>query len=246
MHFLILTSFVAAAFVASARAGRAETAAEALLARAIKAHGGEKALARHKAVRLKLRLTEAETHFTYNHEWLVAAPNRLKDTGDGYYLGRRIVTTYATDGKVARSFILGKLVTLDGKQAEWYKDRAHLMQVMRLVPLKEKHYHLQAAGETKVDGKTAVGLLVHANGHKDITLYFDSQTSLVVMVEHKVTDSSGEEVTEQRFYRDYPKKDPVPYARKVIVKQGGKTVEQLAVVKVQLLEKVDDREFRRK
>ena len=58
--------------------------------------------------------------------------------------------------------------------------------------------------------------------------------------------SSGEQVKEERFYQDYPKKESLPYARKVIVKHDGKAVEYDEVREVKFLEKADEKEFRRK
>jgi hypothetical protein len=237
---------VAAALVGAARSGRADTEAEALLAKAIKAHGGEEALARHPALRVKLKRIDEPTRFAYNHEWLFAAPDKFKDVGDGYYLGRRIVTVYATDGKVTWSLVEGRTQELEDKFAEWYKDQAHLMQVMRLVPLKGREYELKAAGETKIDGKTALGLLVRTRGQKDVTLFFDAESALLVKVERMVYDNLTEkEAKEERFYQKYPQKEALPYARQVIVKVGGKTVETLDVREAKFLEKVDAKEFRR-
>jgi hypothetical protein len=244
MRTLLL--FVVAALVGTAGTSRAETETEALLAKAIKAHGGEEALVKHTALRLKLKRTEEPTRFAYNHQWLFAAPEKFKDVGDGYYLGRRIVTVYATDGKVTWSRVEGRTQELEGKFAEGYKDQAHLMQVMRLVPLKEKRYELNATGETRVEGKTALGLLARTKGQKDVTLFFDAESGLLVKVERLVYDNETEkDAKEERFYRDYPKKEALPYARKVVVKLGGKTVEHHEVSEVKFLEKADEKEFRK-
>src|SRR5205823_2726302 len=121
MRYSLLCCFVAATLDGTVNSGRADSEAEALLAKAIKAHGGEKALARHKALRVKLKRTDQPTRFTYNHTWLFAAPDKFKDVGDAYYLMRRITAVYATDGKVAWSLVQGSTQELEGKTAEWYK-----------------------------------------------------------------------------------------------------------------------------
>src|SRR5438270_12583385 len=101
MRNFFLCCFVAAALVGSASGAPAGADAEALLAKAIQAHGGEEALTRHKAVRLKLKATyEGATQFSYNREWLFLAPDKFKQVGEGFSLGRRVVTIDATDGKV--------------------------------------------------------------------------------------------------------------------------------------------------
>ena len=247
MRFSFFCCLFATGLVIPGRSGGAEPDAEALLAKAIQAHGGETALAKHKAVRLKLRARyEGATQFVYNHEWLFSAPNKYKDLGEGFALGRRVLTITATDGKDTWTHSSGQTQELEGKFAEGYKEQAHLMQVMRLVPLRGKEYQLSTVGETTVDGKKAFGLLVRTNGQKDITLYFDAQSSLLVKVERKVIGSSETEVKEERFLRDYPKKEAIPYARKVVVKHAGKPVEYYEIREVKFLEKADDREFRRR
>jgi hypothetical protein len=246
MRYVFLSCLVAGGLAGPTAPGRADTEADAILAKAIKAHGGEEALSKYPAVRVKLRITEERTRFAYNHEWLFAAPDRYKDTGDAYYLGRKTVSVYATDGKVAWSFVEGRTEELEDKFAAGYMEEAHLMQVMRLVPLKDKVYELKAVGETKVDGETAVGLLVQTRGRKDVTLYFDADSGLLVKVERTVDDGGAEGIKEERFYQKYPEKDPLPYARKVVVKQRGKTAESYEVREVKFLESADEKEFRHK
>jgi hypothetical protein len=246
MRYLLLSCLVAGALAGFAAHSRADTDADAILVKAIKAHGGEEALGKYKAVRVKLKWTEERTRFGYDHEWLFAAPDKYKDTGDGYYLGRKIVTVYATDGKVAWSLAEGRTEEMEDKFADGYKEEAHLMQVMRLVPLKDKAYELKALGKTEVDGKSALGLLVQTQGRKDLTLYFDADSGLLVKVERPVSDGGAEDIKEERFYQKYPERGPLPYARKVVVKQKGKTVSWYEVREVKFLESADDKEFRHK
>jgi hypothetical protein len=242
------TLFVRAAVCLAlvAGAGHADTDADALLEKAIKAHGGEEALTKYAALRVKLKRTDEPTRFTYNHDWLFAAPDKFKDTGDGSYLGRRITTVYATDGKATWSLVEGRAEDLTGKFAEWYSQQAYLMQVMRLAPLKGKEYELKAIGETKVEGKPALGLLVRAKGRKDVTLFFDADSGLLVKVEREVYDNLTEkDAKEERFYKNYPKKEALPCARSVVVKVGGKTTERYEVREIKFLEEADDKEFKR-
>jgi hypothetical protein len=195
---------------------------------------------------VRLAITYAGPSRTvYNDEWLFAAPDKFKKVAEGYHLGRRVLSVNATDGKVAWRLVEGRPEELEDQFAEWYKDQAHLMQVMRLVPLKEKEYELKPAGETKVEGKAAAALLVRTRGQKDLTLFFDAENGLLVKVERKVTHD-GKEIKEEIFYRDYPKKATLPYARKVLVKHDGKAVEYDEVREAKFLEHADEKEFRPK
>jgi hypothetical protein len=248
MRFLFLFCWVAAGLLGSAEYVRADAEAESLLAKAITAHGGEEALNKYKAVRLTLKVTLAGPDNTPKEwKWLFAAPSQFKDVREGYYLMRRNDSVNVTNGKASWSIRNGRAVSLDSRLAEALKDQAHLMQVMRLTPLKEKAYELKTSSETTINGKKALGLLVRTRGQKNLTLYFDAESSLLVKVERKVISTSTlREVKEERFFEDYPKGDILAYARKVVVKHDGKTELSYEVGEVKFLEKADRNEFRRK
>jgi hypothetical protein len=127
------------------------------------------------------------------------------------------------------------------------KDVGHVMEVARLVTLKDKAYELSTIGEDKVDGKKVVGVRVSKKGQKDVSVYFDKETGLIAKVEFRTTDQmTGNEVTEERIPSDYAKnKDGVPVPKKVVVKRDGKTFLEAEVLEVKYFEKLDDSEFKK-
>jgi hypothetical protein len=246
MRSLLLSSLVAALLVGTAEPGRAEPAAETLLTKAIAAHGGAESLSKYKSLRLKLKVVMAGPDSTPKvWEQLFWAPNKYKDVREGYYLGRKTAAIYATNGKAVWATLDGRPQELTGHFADWVTEDAHLLQAMRLVPLTAKDYHLQALGESTIDGKAASGLLVRTQGQKDITLSFDAASGLLVKVERQVYDHYTEkQAREERFYHDYPKNAALPYARKVRVKVGGRNELSYEVTDVKFLETVDENQFR--
>jgi hypothetical protein len=248
MRSLFLSAFAAILLAGSAGPSRAEPDAEAILAKAIKAHGGAEALAKYPAVRLRLKVVlEGNDATPRDWEWLFAAPNKLRDTREGYYLGRRTASVTVTNGKKTWFLQGGRAQPVERKLAEAHQDHAHLMQVLRLVPLRDKAYELKTAGEIKVDGKSAVGLLVRTKGQRDITLFFDKESGLLAKVEWRTIDMGVlEEVKEERYYRDYPEKEPMPMARKVFVTHDGKKYLTVDVREVKFFEKLDESNFRQR
>jgi hypothetical protein len=251
MRYCLLSCVAIAASTGIVAAAGSDTEARSLLARALKAHGGEETLARFKGLRLRLKISyEGVRQFSYQHDWLFSAPDQFRDTGDGYYLGRKLTTVYATDGKNTWSLIEGRTEDMDQTFSGPFKDNVHLLHVLRLTPLQSKDFELTSLGETKVEGKTAAGLRVRSTGQKDIALFFDRESGLLVKSERKVYNTETErEGQEERYYKDYPKKEALqalPFPRKIVVKIDDKTVEYDDILKVTFLEKVDETVFRRK
>jgi hypothetical protein len=127
------------------------------------------------------------------------------------------------------------------------KDIGHVMQVARLAPLKDKAYELTLIGDDKVEGKKVVGVRVTKKGSKDVSLFFDKETGMLMKVEHRgVAPGTEMEVNEERIITEYGKnKDGVPYAKKVVVKHDGKQFLEAEIIEAKLLEKLDDSEFKK-
>ncbi|MBI3409972.1 MAG: hypothetical protein HY040_16655 [Planctomycetes bacterium] len=102
----------------------------------------------------------------------------------------------------------------EGLYAEW---------VTALVPLEDKAYTLAALGETKVEEKAAVGIRVSKKGHRDVNLYFDKASGLVVKCEHMVKDvkAGGKEMTQESYFSDFKEFAGAKLPTKVVVKRDG-------------------------
>src|SRR5262249_13015930 len=127
------------------------------------------------------------------------------------------------------------------------KDGGHLMEIGRLVPLKDKKFELSIIGEDKVEGKKVIGIRVSAKDQKDVGGYFDKETHLIAKVEHRGTDPfTGKEITEERIITEYGKsKSGAPQPKKIVVKHDGKQFLEAEVVELTTLEKIDDSEFKK-
>jgi hypothetical protein len=109
---------------------------------------------------------------------------------------------------------------------------------------KDMLFDLSALPEIQVEGKAAVGVRVRSRGHKDINLYFDKKTYLLVKVQRRMDDQiSPEEVNEERFLTEYQDVQGIKTPKKCVVFRDGKKYLDMEVVEAKYLEKVDDREF---
>src|SRR5262249_14388074 len=106
-----------------------------------------------------------------------------------------------------------------------------------LVPLKDKQFTLGTIGATKIHNKTAAGVKVSSKGHRDVDLYFDKETYLLVKSETQVKlEGSDQEVTEESFFSEYKEVQGTKQATKFTIKRAGKLHVEGEATEIQLAE----------
>ncbi|HEV3437668.1 MAG TPA: hypothetical protein VG122_09935 [Gemmata sp.] len=222
-----------------------------VIARAIKAHGGEEVLTKNKAGRSsgKGKITipgVGEVDFTQESAHML--PDKFRELLEMKVAGQNISVLTLVNGNTFTIEANGKTVDLDDKTKDAIKGVGHLLKIGKLVPLaKEKDYELSLIGEDKVEGKPVVGIRVVTKGQKDVNLYFDKTTNLLTKLEYRSTDPfTQNEINEERIIAEYGKnKDGLPIPKKVIVKHDSKTFLEIELSDVQLLEKLEDSDFKK-
>jgi hypothetical protein len=222
-----------------------------VIARAIKAHGGEEALTKYKAgtTKGKGKITipgVGEVNFTQETAHML--PDKVKESVELTIMGQTISVVTLIDGDKCVVEANGKAADLNDAMKEGFKEIGHRLKLAKLVALiNEKGYELSLIGEDKVEGKPVVGIRVVTKGKKDVNLYFDKQTNLLLKLECRSNDPfTGNEINEERIITEYTKnKEGIPVIKKVIVKHDSNTFVELEMSEVQLLEKLDDSEFKK-
>ena len=98
-------------------------------------------------------------------------------------------------------------------------------------------------GPFQVEGRPAAGLRVSRKGNRDITLYFDQKTHLLVKTETRVKDEgSGQEVTEETVLSAHAEKG-ARQAMKLTTQRDGKPFLEAEVVEFKVEAKLDDSVF---
>jgi hypothetical protein len=124
-------------------------------------------------------------------------------------------------------------------------EAANLVRALRLTPLLTDSYQLTALPAAEIDRRAVFGICATANQRRDLKLYFDRETGLLVKVERQVIDPlSRQESTEERYMRDYQKANGVLAARHIIVERDGKPYMEAKVEKIEYLPRLDDSVFR--
>jgi len=222
-----------------------------VIAKAIKAHGGEEMLTKNKAgsSKGKGKITipgVGEVAFTQETSHML--PDKFKESIEFSINGQNISILTLVNGDKTIVEANGAAVDLDDNTKETIKDVGHLLKIGKLVALAtDKGYELSLIGEDKVEDKPAIGIRVVTKGKKDVNLYFDKKTYLLVKLEYRSTDPfTKNEINEERIIAEYGKtKDGLPVPKKVIVKHDSKTFLEVELSDVQLLEKLDDSDFKK-
>jgi hypothetical protein len=234
--------------VATTVPARADDAADAraLVEKAIKAQGGADKLEKFTATVVKFK---GEFHgmgeaIPMTGEVYAQGSDKHKLDAEVAVGGQkfRIVTVLAGDKGWAR---FGDDTTeMDKDQLAEGLEQAYAGWVATLVPLKDKAFTLATTGESMVEKRVALGVKVSRKGHRDVTLYFDKATGLLIKTEGTVKDEgSGQEVTEETFLDGYKEVQGTKQAMKFTVKRDGKLFLEGEATEIELVEKLGDDVF---
>ena len=240
----------AAACLVLALAGRAVAQDETrgVIARAIKATGGEKKLAKLKVAKARFKGTGefAGATVAMTGEITHEMPGRMRIEVQVEVQGQNLTVLYVLNGKKAWLQAAGETMELKGEELDDIKEELHAEHIQTLVPLlKDKAYTLDALGEIKINGRPAVGVRVTSKGHKDVNLYFDKATGLLTRSERRALDDNKKEVAEETFYSDYKDVDGVKVPMKLVVHHDGKKYVEMEITEHRFLDRIDDSEFAR-
>ncbi|MBY0512741.1 MAG: hypothetical protein K2P78_02375 [Gemmataceae bacterium] len=236
---------VLAAFALAPAARADDAAARAVIDKAIKAHGGEETLAKNPALTMtmqgKVHAMGMEIPFT--GEAMSMGPDRLKIDLQLEVMNQkfRVTNVVAKDKGWAKAN--DAVTELDKDQLAESLEQGHAGWVTTLVPLKDKKFTLSLLGEAEVEKKPAIGVKVAYPGRRDVDLYFDKETHLLVKREARAKDEGGQEVNEEAVYSGYREVRGVQQPAKVVVKRDGKLFVEAEVTDAVLAEKFPDGTF---
>jgi hypothetical protein len=126
------------------------------------------------------------------------------------------------------------------------KEDLHAGRVETLVPLlKDKRFELSPLGGAKVGDHETAGVRVAHKGHRDIKLYFDKKTGLLLKNERVIKDQmlGGQERTQETLHSDYRDVSSVKQPMKLVIRRDGEKHLEAEVTNFQTGEKVDDAVF---
>ena len=230
-------------------AARADDAAEvkAVLDKAIAAHGGADHLAKDKAVTMQIKgkVYAVGDGVDFSGDIASQLPDRMRFEMSLTVMGTNLKIKTVVKGDKGWVALNDTVTEMSKEQVAGPREQMHVAAVTRLVALRDKAYKLSPLGEAKVEGKDAVGVRVEHKDRRDVSLYFDKKTGLLLKTETRGKDpmAGDNEFTAETLYDDYKKVDGFPVAHKVTVKRDGKLFFVSENSDVRLAEKLDDSTF---
>jgi hypothetical protein len=239
-----------AAVLAAAGAARADEKADAraVIARAIKAVGGKEKLAGQKAVTFKAKgkyygMGEA---IDYTSEYAIQPPDKIRFQMAFEVNGMKFAMHYVFDGKKGWLKFNDQTTALDRDGVAEAREEMYAGGVETLAALvKGKGFELSPVGEVKVGEHEAVGIRVSHKGHRDINLFFDKKTGLLLKSERTIKDQQmgGKERTQETLFSDYKEVDGVKQAMKYAIRRDGKKYADSEFSDFETKDKIEDSEF---
>ncbi len=241
----------AALLLAPARPAAAQETPRATVERAIKAHGGTERLSQVRAdkVRVKGTLIAAGKPAPFTAETMVQLPAQYKSVIEVIVEGRKRVLSHLVNGDKVVVTIDGQPQKVDPAALAEVRETMMLDQAVRLVPLlADRNFNLAPLGEEKVNDRTVVGVKVTSRGRKELRMYFDKETGLLIKTEHPL-DAPGQagaarkEVRQEEFYSEFKDIEGFRRPTKMVVLRDGRKLMEAELVDVKYFAHIDNAEF---
>lgn len=247
MCTLILLSWTMALYSVEAGEDAAhDNAVQALLLRAINAHGGAEALGRIRADKAKFKGNlVVQGHTTpFLAEITVQLPSRYKHVIETNQGGDKHTIVEVINSDKIYIAVDGRAIEVDALQLAEIRAGLELQRAQRLLPLLEdKSYQLSALEDIKVNDRPAAGIRVSGRGRKEMRLYFDKEFALLVRADNFVEDGKGKQIRQNFFFGDF--KDIGGYKRYTRVRayRDSKQIMEAELLDAKALDKIDETEF---
>ncbi len=223
----------------------------ALVLQAMKAHGGKEALKKFAGAQAKYKGTVEVNGMSLNVEGEITVQNgeRMKNVIKLDINNMKIEVQQGFDGKVLWLNVAGNTQEIKDKELiQEMKESMYSEQVANLADLDMKEYKLAALGEMKIKDKDAVGLRVSKEGKRDVNLWFDKKSHLLLKSEFRGKDPFGQmagEVNQEKYFTEYKDVNGIQVPRRLEVQNDGKRLVDLEIVEATVHERLDDSYFAR-
>jgi hypothetical protein len=245
MRGLITLSCAAGLWLGLAIAAPAQDSPRDIINRAVKAHGGEERLVRLRAAESKSKgMLYQGGGVPFASESFVQMPHQLKNVLHLEVNGQNVTATQVLNGDRGWMRLDDRVRELEEDTLREMKEQMYADRVATLVVLKEPGFELDSAGADKVGDRPCLGVRVRSQGHRDVTLYFDRETGLLVKTATRVVDAtSKQEVAQEKVLGSMQEQDGLRSPRRVLVLRDGKKYMDVEITETKLVGRLDESVF---
>lgn len=233
--------------LAAAHAARAQDDAKDLVEKAIRAHGGETAVAKLKSVRVKVEgeveLSPGAPPVPIVFEDVWRLPDRYKTTSSLTLQGQKVTQTLCINGNEGWAAVNGQVQPLPPQGFKEMKEQKWAEDFDRLLPLRDKSLKLTRIMDSKVDDRPLAGIEVEAEGHRQVRLYFDKESGLLVKREQEVMGETGKLVAQSVVFSGFEDKGGVKHWTKITAYRDGQRYISATLRQLEIDRKNDATEF---
>ena len=227
---------LALAFTSSLRADEPKQ----IIDKAIKAAGGEEKLAKFKCHTWTSKgiYYGAGNEIPYTADYAVQWPDKFRADIKGFLI-------IVLNGDKGWMKMGDNAMEMNADQLAEQKEVQHAGYVTSLLPVKGAGYTLAPLAEAKVADRPAVGVKVSSKGHRDVSLYFDKETNLLVKGEWivKAQEEGDKEMTQETLYGNYRDVEGAKLPMKVTINREGKKYVEGENSDLKAVEKPDEKMF---
>jgi hypothetical protein len=244
----ILTTFLLPLVVVVPVAS-AQDVAHTMIQRAIVAHGGANKLAAVRADKVKFKgtLHVGAATVPFANEVTIQLPGQFKSIVRLREGERTRTIVYILDGEKASITLDGQPQPVSSSNLTQMRQTLQLDHAMKLVPLlSDPAFSIAPLGEYQYNGRIVVGVRVVGRSQRDLRLYFDKETALLMKSEHLLDGGpGGKDVRQEACYADYREIGGYLRPGRVIAYRDGKKVMEAELVEAQRFDHIDPIEFTR-
>lgn len=226
--------------------GRADEQADVqkLIEKAAKALG-ERA-GRHQASALKMsgKFYGVGEGIDFTAEFKTQDPGQSRADIAIEVAGSKIEILQVVNGDKGWKSTAGNIEDTSKEELDEQKEGMYAEKVARLTVLKEKGYKLLSLGEKKVGDRVAVGVKVSHDGHRDVSLYLDKESDLLLASERRVKNvMANQQFAQETPYGDYKDVNGRKQAHKLTINHDGKRFIEGDISDFKNLEELDASTF---
>jgi hypothetical protein len=221
----------------------AQETAQDVVTRGVQAHGGMERLAkaRNDHVKIKGVLYVNGVDAPFHGETVVALPGRFRNVLTVNGGGRAFTVVQVINGERAWIAVDGQPQKVEATALNEMRMAFYMQEVMRLAPLlSDRRFRLTLQADENVGERPAAVVQVSVVGQKDVRLFFDRKSNLLIKTEYAVGDGAGRENKQEVYYGDY--RDIGGYVRpvKLAAYRDGKKVMEAELTDIRYLDRVGD------